>query len=370
MGFAPAPRPPPDASDTDPRQIVADTLTDLTNQPARRNDPADRRWGLPITSSHIASTVKQLRRRVTGRQKFWTKPGGDGRLQLRADQLCDTAPLDTDWLRRPNQTTGTRNYTRLTQITAQQKSQSASCARRTLESPVTAVRISWQDDRFCSGGVAQRMPPTHDMDFAGQLKAGNERVLEDLLRAIGPPVRAVLRRKYAGVLSQSDLDDVLAIGLFRLWVARERFDSTKGSLRVWFLRIADNAARDVLRLGWQKARQLETDFDPDFLADQLDRRDASDFGRQADTAPEVVAVREIVAGLPDTQRMIVLADSYSRDGTASSQLLAAELGIPPGTVRVYRKRALDRIRDELKQRGFDPTNDTISSPSSPAGELP
>jgi len=91
------------------------------------------------------------------------------------------------------------------------------------------------------------MPLTHDMDCGQRLRTGDEQVLEDVLRTCGPAVRSVLRRKYAGVLSLSDLDDVLAIGLFRLWVARERFDVAKGSLRVWFLRIADNAARDVLR---------------------------------------------------------------------------------------------------------------------------
>jgi hypothetical protein len=67
------------------------------------------------------------------------------------------------------------------------------------------------------------------------------------------------------------LDDVLAVGLFRFRIARERFDAATGSLRVQFLRIADNAARDVLRLGWQKARQLESDVDPDAIASELDR---------------------------------------------------------------------------------------------------
>jgi RNA polymerase sigma factor (sigma-70 family) len=196
------------------------------------------------------------------------------------------------------------------------------------------------------------MPLTHDMDCGRRLQSGDEQVLEDVLRSCGPAVRSVLRRKYAGVLSLSDLDDVLAIGLFRLWVARERFDDAKGSLRVWFLRIADNAARDVLRHGWQKARQLETTFERDFLESQVARQDVSDSDSSFEPGPELVAVREIVIGLPDMQRRIVLADSYSRDGSASSQHLAAELGIPPGTVRVYRKRALDRIRDELKQRGF------------------
>ena len=108
----------PDTTDTDPRQIVADTLTYLTNQQSRMNYPTYRRLGLPITSSHIESTVKQISRRVKGSENFWTESGGEALLQLRADQLCDTAPLDSFWLRRTHQANGTRNYKRSTQISA------------------------------------------------------------------------------------------------------------------------------------------------------------------------------------------------------------------------------------------------------------
>ena len=102
--------PPPNASDSDPRQIIADTITYLTNQQSRMNYPTYRKMGLPITSSHIESTVKQVSRRVKGSEKFWAEQGGEALLQLRADQLCDTAPLDTYWHHRPQQATGTRNY--------------------------------------------------------------------------------------------------------------------------------------------------------------------------------------------------------------------------------------------------------------------
>lgn len=101
---------PEGAAETDPRKIVAETLTYLTNQQSRMNYPTYRRMGLPITSSHIESTVKQISRRVKGSEKFWTAKGGESLLQLRADQLCDTAPLDKYWLARPHQSTGTRNY--------------------------------------------------------------------------------------------------------------------------------------------------------------------------------------------------------------------------------------------------------------------
>lgn len=102
--------PPADAAETDPRQIVAETLTYLSNQQSRMNYPVYRRMGLPLTSSHIESTIKQMNQRVKGSEKFWTQEGGEALLQLRADQLSDTAPLDVFWIRRARKATGTRNY--------------------------------------------------------------------------------------------------------------------------------------------------------------------------------------------------------------------------------------------------------------------
>ena len=111
---------PPDASTTDPRQIVADTLTYLTNQQSRMNYPAYRQSGLPITSSPIESTVKQINHRVKGSEKFWSASGGEALLQLRADQLSDTNPpgpvLDQSNSRsnRPQKSQKTDNNLRLT----------------------------------------------------------------------------------------------------------------------------------------------------------------------------------------------------------------------------------------------------------------
>lgn len=102
--------PPADAGDTDPRRIVAEALTYLTNQQSRMNYPVYRRWGLPITSSVMESTVKQINYRVKGSEKFWSGPGAEPLLQLRADQLSDTAPLEHYWTRRPSQASGTRPY--------------------------------------------------------------------------------------------------------------------------------------------------------------------------------------------------------------------------------------------------------------------
>ena len=103
---------PPDDGDseTGPRSIVAETLRYIKNQRSRMQYAEYRRQGLPITSSHIESTIKQMNQRVKGSEKFWTEAGGESLLQLRADQLSDTAPLDVFWTRRASQATGTRKY--------------------------------------------------------------------------------------------------------------------------------------------------------------------------------------------------------------------------------------------------------------------
>jgi DNA-directed RNA polymerase specialized sigma24 family protein len=67
----------------------------------------------------------------------------------------------------------------------------------------------------------------------------------------------LLRRRFRDVLQQKNLEDVLSIGLYRLWIHHRQYDADRASLRVWLYRICENAARDVLRLGWQKARARE-----------------------------------------------------------------------------------------------------------------
>jgi hypothetical protein len=74
------------------------------------NYPEYRRLGLPLTSSHIESTIKQINRRVKGTEKFWSQPTSEVVLQLRADYLSDSAPLDAFWLRHQASQTGSNAY--------------------------------------------------------------------------------------------------------------------------------------------------------------------------------------------------------------------------------------------------------------------
>lgn len=99
-----------DESEETPRSKVADALRYLENQKSRMHYDQYRREGLPITSSHIESTIKQINRRVKGTEKFWSEGGAEALLQLASDYLSETNPLATFWRERPARATGQRHY--------------------------------------------------------------------------------------------------------------------------------------------------------------------------------------------------------------------------------------------------------------------
>ena len=102
--------PPPDCAESDPRQLVSEALRYLRNNADRMRYDDYRRRGLPIMTSAVESTIKQINRRVKGSEKFWSEPGAEAILQLRADHLSETEPMTRFWAEREAQASGTRPY--------------------------------------------------------------------------------------------------------------------------------------------------------------------------------------------------------------------------------------------------------------------
>jgi hypothetical protein len=104
--------PEPTDGETSPRRLVAEALTYLQNHKDKMRYDDYRRQGLPITSSHMESLMKQINQRVKGTEKFWCEKGAEPILQLRGDLLSDGRPLDDFWERRQASQTGQRRYRR------------------------------------------------------------------------------------------------------------------------------------------------------------------------------------------------------------------------------------------------------------------
>ena len=102
--------PNPDEPESSPRNHLAAAIRYLKNQQSRMRYAEYRQAGLPITSCHMESTIKQINRRVKGTEKFWSHDGGEAILQLVADHLSDYSPMDRYWTRRENQADGVRRH--------------------------------------------------------------------------------------------------------------------------------------------------------------------------------------------------------------------------------------------------------------------
>jgi hypothetical protein len=81
-------------ADDDPRKILIEELGYLQGNRERMDYPRYRREGLPWTSSHVESTVKQFNRRVKGTEKSWGETGAEAILQLRAAFLSEDGRLE------------------------------------------------------------------------------------------------------------------------------------------------------------------------------------------------------------------------------------------------------------------------------------
>jgi hypothetical protein len=105
-------KPAKDESEASPRKVVDKALTYLRNHQDKMHYDDYREAGLPITSSHMESTVKRVNLRVKGTEKFWSEEGAEAILQLRADHLSDDQPMDKFWKRRQENATGQRLHRR------------------------------------------------------------------------------------------------------------------------------------------------------------------------------------------------------------------------------------------------------------------
>ena len=94
--------PPKDCEKTDPRKVLADAVGYFQNNVSRMDYPAYRRQGLPTTSAHMESFVKEINARVKGTEKFWNDgASGEAILQIRAAALCEDDRLSNFLHSRP-----------------------------------------------------------------------------------------------------------------------------------------------------------------------------------------------------------------------------------------------------------------------------
>lgn len=92
------------------REPIARAVTYYEHHRQRMDYPHYRRQGLPLTSSHIESAIKQINVRMKGSEKFFRRDSGETLLQLRADSLSDSQPMNAFWSRWLTRQSGANTY--------------------------------------------------------------------------------------------------------------------------------------------------------------------------------------------------------------------------------------------------------------------
>jgi len=96
------------ASRTESLESLDRAITYLSNNASRMRYAEYRRAGLPITTSLVESTQKQINWRVKGTEKFWRDDNLEPLLQLVQDDLSETHDREQFWERRRTRFTGFR----------------------------------------------------------------------------------------------------------------------------------------------------------------------------------------------------------------------------------------------------------------------
>lgn len=189
----------------------------------------------------------------------------------------------------------------------------------------------------------QRQPDQDDL--AIRMMDGDQDALAMFLADQAPRVKACLARKYGSVLDEHEREDVLQIAAHLLWNSIGRYDSRAGTAGGYFLRIAENAARDVLRGRRRRPLPVLTgdEFDPPEEPRHLD----------PDTweSEWATALCSEIEKLAPMERKVCMAD-LTAGGEADTDRLIEVTGSTRGGVLKARSTARKKVRDAFVKLGF------------------
>jgi len=153
-----------------------------------------------------------------------------------------------------------------------------------------------------------------------------------LFEHFAPRVKGFLMKSGAtDTLAEDCAQDVMAT----VWQKAHQFDPTRASVATWIFTIARNRKIDMLR----RQRRPEPDDLPWGPEEEPDQADILVLQQESER------LAEALKALPDKQRVLVERAYF---GDLSHGEIAAETGLPLGTIKSRIRLALERLRHEMK----------------------
>lgn len=165
------------------------------------------------------------------------------------------------------------------------------------------------------------------------IKGGDQFAIKELFRRY---YGGLCRFTYRFVRSKDDVEDIVESAFEKLWLNRERLDSSK-SIRAFLFKSVKNRAYDYLR---EKANDLVS-----LEAGQIETRSGSDPVKDLVDQDLAKAISEAVEALPKKCKIVF---TLSRQEGLTYAEIAEVLGISERTVENQVSRAFRHLRKRLK----------------------
>lgn len=180
-----------------------------------------------------------------------------------------------------------------------------------------------------------RLNVQDEVDWAALLiavrDAQDKAAFAALFRHFAPRIKAFLMKSGANAaLAEECAQDVMAT----LWQKSHLFDPSRASVATWVFTIARNRRIDALR----KSRRPEPEDLPWGPEAEPDQADAMEMQQETDR------LGAALAQLPTKQRALIERAYY---GDLTHSEIAAETGLPLGTIKSRIRLALERLRHHM-----------------------
>jgi len=174
-------------------------------------------------------------------------------------------------------------------------------------------------------------------DWVDQMLAVRDRqdlaAFAQLFGHFAPRVKGFLVK---GGMSPAAAEDCAQDVMAALWQKAHLFDPTRASVATWVFAIARNRRIDMARRD-RRPEPEDLPWGPEDEPDQAELYAAAEETRQ---------LSEAIALLPDAQRALIQRAFY---GDLSHSEIAAETGLPLGTIKSRIRLALERLRAKMNQ---------------------
>ncbi len=143
----------------------------------------------------------------------------------------------------------------------------------------------------------------------------------------------------AYMLGAAEAEEVVQEVFMRLWDRAHQFNPSRGSFAAWFMTIARNHLKDVLRSRTQQQRMMAADEINQLLAEIADPQ--ADVEEESWQRERGEAVLRALQSLPEEQRRVLILAYF---GDLSQSTIAEQLEWPLGTVKKRIRLGLQKLR--------------------------